>query len=502
MKRISVVIFAGLTFFAGGPAVEAECPPERDPALTLRQYLDAYRACGEVPAERVFAEGKKATEEKVSARPTSASVGGGFASGLRDTIEDFLPLFQIGVDSLTTSDDDRSLDIRFNPIRAGSYGVLGLTATVTEPKAGQELLKSLPEASRSTVAGLVEDQIDDFSNLTLTGRWGYERTYAWNEVPKRMWGRNVDRYRPIVEQWMGGVVEPEIVELFWKTTGVGTCEEEISRGLTGDAEGEAVEPKDATLGAIEAVLDDGRFERCLAEYGREEDGVGALALRLEAFSLLPALIDNQPQLVVTVARHERDPLVGRNGWGGKLVYEHGFHNFNRVLRAFHGEAKGRDEATARARAFWTAIKGLDAEKVNSENKLTFSAIYDEGDRLAFSRTFGEGKDAVTASVDLPRSTSWCVKGEYVRNATWHPMKVDDTTVFPRFHASLEYVDVSDDPQRQDRGIVNLTYELPVTASISVPLSLTYANHAEFLGDHDDELSAHLGFSYKLPWDDD
>lgn len=485
-----------------GVGAHAACPPERDLTLTLGEYLGAYEECATRPADAHFEEQAEAAEEAISARPTSTAGGNGFAGDLRGTIEDFLPLFKIGLSSLTTSEDGRALDLRFNPIRTGAFGALGLTATVTEPKAGDHLLQSLPEGRRSAATDLVAAQVDDFSDVTLTARWGYERTHGEDEVPKRMWGRSLERYRPIVEQWMGKTVEPEIARHFRENARVGDCETEISMALTPANDPEVVQPRNVKLADIEGVLGSARYEDCLTAYEQDRDAIAALDLKLGAFALIPALIDNQPQLVLTVARHERDPLVGRNGWGGKVVYEHGFHNFNRVLRLFHRERADLQDVDARALAFWTAVEGLDLQKVQSENKLTFSAAYQEGESLAMSQTFGEGDDAVTAVVDLPRSTEWCIEGEYVRNASWHPMQVDGTTVYPRFHASLEYVDVSDDPQRQDRGVVKLTYDLPITPTITVPLSLTYANHAEFLGEHDEQFSAHLGFSFKLPWDEE
>lgn len=501
MKTTFIAATAAFALLFGAGA-NAACPPERDLTLTLGEYLGAYEECATRPPDALFDEQAEAADEAISARPTSTAGGSGFAGDLRDTIEDFLPLFKIGLDSLTTSENGRALDLRFNPIRTGAFGALGLTATVTEPKAGDYLLQSLPEGRRSAATDLIAAQVGDFSDVTLTARWGYERTHGEGEVPKRMWGRNLERYRPIVEQWMGKTVEPEIARLFRENARVGDCETAISMALTPANDPDVVQPRNVTLADIEATLGPARYEDCLNAYEQDQDAIAELDLKLGAFALLPALIDNQPQLVLTVARHERDPLVGRNGWGGKLVYEHGFHNFNRVLRLFHRERADLQDARARAQAFWTTVEGLDLQKVQSENKLTFSAAYQEGESLAFTQTIGEGDQAVTAVIDLPRSTEWCIKGEYVRNASWHPLQVEGTTVYPRFHASLEYVDVSDDPQRQDRGVAKLTYDLPITSTITVPLSLTYANHAEFLGEHDEQFSAHLGFSYKLPWDKD
>lgn len=70
-------------------------------------------------------------------------------------------------------------------------------------------------------------------------------------------------------------------------------------------------------------------------------------------------------------------------------------------------------------------------------------------------------------------------------------------MYPKMHASTEYVDVTDDPKRKDRWVAQLTYEFPITETATLPLSVSWANHAEFLPDVDHEFSAHLGLSYSI-----
>jgi hypothetical protein len=70
-------------------------------------------------------------------------------------------------------------------------------------------------------------------------------------------------------------------------------------------------------------------------------------------------------------------------------------------------------------------------------------------------------------------------------------------VLPRVDLSLEVFEVSGDPMRQDRRVAKLSYDLPLAKGVTLPVTLVYANKAEFLGDPDEQLSAHVGLSFKL-----
>ncbi len=59
-----------------------------------------------------------------------------------------------------------------------------------------------------------------------------------------------------------------------------------------------------------------------------------------------------------------------------------------------------------------------------------------------------------------------------------------------------YENVSNDPQRQDRGVATLTITRKF-GNLTVPLGIVYANHGEFLGDVNKQLSAHVGLKFDL-----
>ena len=46
-------------------------------------------------------------------------------------------------------------------------------------------------------------------------------------------------------------------------------------------------------------------------------------------------------------------------------------------------------------------------------------------------------------------------------------------------------------------VLSLTCSTYAWSTSSLPLTLTYANHGRYLGEQDQELSAHFGVSFKL-----
>lgn len=472
------------------PAAAADqCDAPTDDQF-LGAFLSEYETCIEQMRTELDEAGgtshlesaaAKEVHETLAAKPSGTT---GFGSQLRDSIEDFLPLFGFAVDSVSTSDDDKSLVLRLNPLRSARFGSLAVTVTATEPEPGDELLMQAPEGQKTMLEELAAEDLDDLANLTYGFKWGIERQ-ADLDASRPLFGRSYQRYRPFIEKRLLPAVAAD--------ADLSGIEQRLTDLHCDPDSGETIE-------AMKARLKD-RFELCLDLLRRRRTGIVALDRRLDKLSLLPFLIDNQPQLVVSGAFHDRDPIVGRDGWEVELSYEMGFDNFNSILKRYDKLRRDRGldaDPSALNQAFWDAVEGLDETQVKAENKFTFSLAYAERRPYRFDRTFGSGDDAIPVQIDLAGASDVCGKVEWHRNATWHEIEVGDMTVSPRLHVSGEYVDVSDDPLRQDRMVWVATYEIPLAKGTSLPLSLTYANHAEFLGEPDKELSAHFGVSYKLP----
>jgi hypothetical protein len=70
----------------------------------------------------------------------------------------------------------------------------------------------------------------------------------------------------------------------------------------------------------------------------------------------------------------------------------------------------------------------------------------------------------------------------------------------RIDVNAEGIRITDGTNRKKNDwIGTATLTIPLMKNMSIPLSLKYGNRQELLGDVDDELSAHFGISYRLPW---
>ncbi len=72
----------------------------------------------------------------------------------------------------------------------------------------------------------------------------------------------------------------------------------------------------------------------------------------------------------------------------------------------------------------------------------------------------------------------------------------------RIDLSFRFEDVKDpsDPTKnaRSRGIGSITYTQKINDSLSIPVSLLFANHSSDLGDVNKKFNAHFGLVYKLP----
>jgi hypothetical protein len=67
----------------------------------------------------------------------------------------------------------------------------------------------------------------------------------------------------------------------------------------------------------------------------------------------------------------------------------------------------------------------------------------------------------------------------------------------RIDVSASYEDVSNDPDRQDRGIASATLSRQLTEDWLLSLGLVYATKPEFRAEADKDLSLRLGFNYRI-----
>ncbi len=222
---------------------------------------------------------------------------------------------------------------------------------------------------------------------------------------------------------------------------------------------------------------------------------------------------NQSKWVFDAAYRQRSETVGQDEWSLKASYEYG-PGTNVEKR--QGEiASDCAEMAARLAAGETEFKrtrngaecknpmagALDEaakdDTVKTGTRLTFNLEYHDFSAVQFSRT------DLTPSVefDLPNSRSVVaslVGGRDVFLADPDPNDPAQRDRSGRIELTVTYDDVSGDENRKDKLIGTLTYSQRITDTLFIPVSLTYANHTDYLTNVDRKLNAHFGIAYKLP----
>lgn len=484
--RLGTILLATLALAT--PAGAAE-PPTFDRGETLATYLTRYSTWAETNQEAAEMEAKRESLDRLitpAARTADAipqAVDPATSVVKRDGLPSFASLFDFGIDSIEAGDEEGSFVVKLNETRL-PVGAIGISATVRKASPSKELLSAVAETSRKALEGGIDAALRDFDDVTYSLQWGLEKKGG----PWRV-GRRFDLYSGELEAQITTVVQNNLLSVPTDLI-LSVCEERATRALGGDNWGAF------TRDQLSALMGEEELGKCLRAARSRELGIVELDRSLDPLHLLGFLTDNQPQLVATALIHDRDPLVGRDGWEVNVEYAHGLCNLNKVL---NGTGCG-DDLAGLSLAELADLQGPGNElatKAQKGHKLTFSARYTERDDLEVDRIFGTGDDAIALNILLPSATEKSAKFQYSRNGTWNPRTFGDTTVYPKLHLSAEYIDVPDDPKRKDRLVGQITYEIPLTEDAALPLSLSYANHAEFLGDVDDELSAHVGLSYSI-----
>jgi hypothetical protein len=199
-----------------------------------------------------------------------------------------------------------------------------------------------------------------------------------------------------------------------------------------------------------------REESWRAEF-RSMDNVRNILLRAKYLDLVD-LVNNQPQLNFGVEYTQRDDLeLGGRDAAGRLLCL----------------AEYLDDPGTQKR-----LKGGD--------RFAASLEFVRRDKYRFSLP----NDGVDLNEDAYNSYIGSVAyGFYIAFD-----KQGDAT--SRVDVKASYEDVSDDPNRQDRGLVVATLTQRILGKQLVALSLVYATKPEFRGEVDEEISARLGFNYK------
>ena len=214
---------------------------------------------------------------------------------------------------------------------------------------------------------------------------------------------------------------------------------------------------------------------------------------------LAQVLNNQPQAYAGATYHYRSDLVGPNQLSIKGTLEVSPKSLNRFLRSndsvcdpAKNTTSGKVNAANASACMNRLVAFADgAAQTNASDRLSASIEYDQ----TRSESVDLSKFLVVppnTPVDRPQTHS------IVYSLTYgHPlksMKIKDA----RVDIAINYSNISNDPTMKDRFVASLTFSQKISDTMTLPLSVTYANHTQYVPQTDRRLGIHFGLSYKIP----
>lgn len=477
--------------------------PEPDMEEKLGRYEERLQG---------FFEGMKTQQEsdlaealkEVEQRPTAVAPAEGFSGRVLDTISDFLPYFQFAVNSVAANEDGTAVTLKLNPLDT-EFGALSVSVTTSEPTLYGPLEEEIEESAREAQRRSLLDSVDDFGDLSATLTYGLQRPGGRFDDTRKMFGRNVALYQTLILDLVDSTRELQAQAALAQAS-LSRFTEKIAAGQSG-----TVVVHDMTLGEIRDKLGADDFASFVAQLAVANAATADISLALQAADLdaLASFISNQPQATFSLTRQVREEALGPEGWSGKLSYEMGTRNFNRVLREYRRQQRLHREGEPDPTPLSAFAAVAANPRYSNEDKLIFSLTYNQMDDYRFehpyeivsvdSATGAERRFDRVAQVAADGSTEWQGNVSWTRLLPRLPFagRALEEGEAPRFTFSLEAVQIDGDPARQSHVTGKLALVMPLADSMALPITITYSDRPELLTDQDDVIGGHIGITYRM-----
>lgn len=520
MNRLvrSSLLFLLVLGFSGAINAQVSCQPAETMITCWTRVMKANK---QRVAEAVKEQGAAlAVDEKkdLEDKPTGVETGG---ANLESNTSDFLPLLALSglLGDVKDGDVEGTYVVDFNfliPWRVQEHNSKLQAVVNSQPQLSDGIKEQLPEDQRDEFATKLEAGLGDLSDYTLS--------YSFNWMDSKH-GRGMDQYRNriaalafavakkfelpdsendalrrlgdiasqfAVEEEEDAKEEEEEVE---EAEDLGEDEDDAEEEVEGD---EGVEKEQDPLKIPFKDMGDQRpmmqqaVERAIAQeldlFERHRE-----TWRDAGMGYLGDLLDNQPQLTFSAQRRFRDPVAGGDEDWIKVAYGWGSANFNKALK--DGNCAKELDTTQpdgvptldKCLDFFTNYVNENTDEIKNGHKFSFFAEYMNVDEKVFDLP-----EQDLTGLKINAAKKLIIKGGWSR--LFPAGEGGETPV--RFDLVGSYEDVSDDPQRQDRGVATLTVTRQF-GDLAIPFGIVYANHGEFLGEVDEQFSAHLGLKFDL-----
>jgi hypothetical protein len=484
MRSLILLLAIALTTTQAA-AQQTKCTdPETQPTCTAHEAYDIYREAALLKL-RVTTEttAAKKLDEQVTNSNRATDAPDAFAGRLHNTYQDFLNLFSFAINKIDESANGQALTVRFNPLREGS-NLLGLTLTAARPTISHTVQNAIPEQQRSDVVAKLSDGLNDLSDLTVAGSYSLQTVDCSDaRLTNRCYGRDPSTYR--------NVLAHALAPLFAASPPVNDARQHTLQVALATLVPISLLNQNPNLDLLTVQIaqatDPALFREKLKELADVEaqqtfDEKSFFAK--QNLDGLSSLIDNQPQVAVTSSYRSPGKLGGPTQTALSAELQVGSENINAV------------RASCRPITDACLNRELMARLKNgvSTLKWVLTATFMRNDRFRVDSLDVIGAVPGFTAIDEKSSSELVVKGQggQILGATIGTQNV-------RGDFSLEGHRVQKDRTRTaNRWVATGTITLPLGGNISVPVSVTYANKPEFLGNQGKKLGAHLGLSYRLP----
>lgn len=471
--RLAAAAAVLLTTLAAAVPARAEliCDPQGTIVDCWERYMPATPALTDPSFKAALASDKaeaaSAAEEKLKNFETGLDGG---SAALATTTRNFLPLLSLA--GLVTDSDGNStdnlltLDLNFLIPTLGPDKNAQLKAVLnTEP----ELFTPLREAVEavpggSDLATSLESQLDAADDYTVA--------FTYSHI-NRKFGRSFKQYQDRFSKVFEAAITRATDEV---STRSALALQDFLVERVGNADlGKPLKDTPGLQEKVEqAAGDEAALERRLKQIATEN--------HLPQFA---ELVNSQPQLTVSAQFRERDDLVGAREQSLKVAYEFGFAS----VGGFE-EAAGRScdtptnvaDAATCLKSYKAYVDGHEQHLRNADRIVAELSYVDIGD-YSFEQD----------GISVARKGSTRLDVSLGGGRTLRALGEDRET---RLDLVAKYEDYSDDPDRRDRLVATLTLTTKANG-FSIPISLVYANHGEFLPQVDEELTAHIGVKFSL-----
>jgi hypothetical protein len=189
----------------------------------------------------------------------------------------------------------------------------------------------------------------------------------------------------------------------------------------------------------------------------------------------------------------RDDAVGPDELRAKITYERGAVNTN-SLRDFIAGRSGIENCSLAADERDRVARCISEYLQDPQ----IAQSLQHGDRIAVTLEYvrreryqaGFGAPAVSFNQDA--FDSFIASAMYGRY-----LSMNENGMSSRVDFVAAYEDVSNDPNRQDRGVAAATYSRDISQGVSLQIGLVYATKPEFRAEAEHDLTARLGLNFKV-----